>query len=269
MIQDSRAIIENLSYINELVEKSNINLRKYKGLENIHVQSCYSNGREQLYKYDSDTGKKKYIKRDEISGYANIIQRDYEAAVNKKLISMQKILSRVIKELPKTELIEIMSIYDKQPVSKRNLIVPMIESNEEYIARWLEEHSGGKNSYPIDNGVYTAKGEYVRSKSEKILADLFEKYSIPYCYEPSFRLNNGNVVYPDFVILNVRLRKTIYWEHLGLIDREDYANRNFKKLDDYDMSGLELGDNLIITMESDARGFDSRRFERKIKKYCL
>ena len=78
--------------------------------------------------------------------------------------------------------------------------------------------------------IKTKRGEYVRSKSEKILADLFYENGIPYQYEPAFRLINGKLVYPDFVLLNVRERKTFYWEHYGLASDETYSTKNIDKL---------------------------------------
>lgn len=77
------------------------------------------------------------------------------------------------------------------------------------------------------------------------------------------------MISPDFVVLNVRLKKTIYWEHLGLIDYNDYASKNMQKINDYENCGYEIGDNLILTMETSSSQFDSRKFEEKIRKLCL
>ena len=49
---------------------------------------------------------------------------------------------------------------------------------------------------------YTKKGEYVRSKSEKILADMFYDLNIPYEYECQLILRNGYEYYPDFTFIS-------------------------------------------------------------------
>jgi hypothetical protein len=75
--------------------------------------------------------------------------------------------------------------------------------------------------------------------------------------------------YPDFVLLNVRKGKTIYWEHLGKAGEERYATKNFNKLMDYEKNGLILGDNLIITLESEKQPLDVDIVHRKIKEFLL
>ncbi len=255
--------------VDKLLIKSNKNLSKYNNLPDIHIQSCRSRGFEQYYCFNSTTHTRKYIKIDELSKYLKVIQRDYEQAINKKLLAYKKKLDRICKDIQDIDLNDLKDIYDSMPEQKKQMVIPIIESDSDYIERWREDHKGGQNSFPISGKIYTARGECVRSKSEKILADLFDKYNIPYSYEPRLELENGNIVNPDFVLLNVRLRKTIYWEHLGLIDFEEYASKNLQKLNDYEASGFELGHDLIITTETSNSKFDSRRIEEKIKRVCL
>ncbi|SFH72967.1 hypothetical protein SAMN04487830_106120 [Pseudobutyrivibrio sp. OR37] len=73
----------------------------------------------------------------------------------------------------------------------------------------------------------------VRSKSEKIIADALEKYNVPYQYEPMLELGY-NTIYPDFVVLNLRTRKTVYWEHLGLVSDIEYSTAFY-----YEQRGYE------------------------------
>ncbi len=187
--------------------------------------------------------------------------------VNKKLQLIQKNLKKINGSLLQLNKNDIKKAYDKLPEAKKNLIRPIIESDEEYIANWYENHKGNSNTFPIDVNIYTEKGEQVRSKSEKILADLFNKHNIPYVYEPKIALTNGHMAYPDFAVLNIKERKTVYWEHLGLVDQTEYAMRNLNKISEYESTGIELGDNLIITMESSKKGFDTRSVEKKIEKF--
>ena len=55
-------------------------------------------------------------------------------------------------------------------------------------------------------GLITEKGEYVRSKSEKIIADTLTKNNINYVYELPLRLKGYGTVKPDFTVLNKRTR---------------------------------------------------------------
>ena len=68
--------------------------------------------------------------------------------------------------------------------------------------------------------------------------------------------------------MNVRERKTIYWEHLGKVGEETYATRNFSKLMDYEEQGLIIGKNLIITMETEERPLDIAIVEEKVRLFA-
>ena len=69
-----------------------------------------------------------------------------------------------------------------------------------------------------------------------------------------------------FALLNKETRQTIYWEHLGLINQDEYAVRNLEKLHEYEESSLILGENLLISMESTKKGLNTKLVEMHIKK---
>jgi hypothetical protein len=80
-------------------------------------------------------------------------------------------------------------------------------------------------------------------------------------------LKDGSSAYPDFAALNLMKNKTIYIEHLGLVEKEDYATRNFFKIMDYEEVGIVLGDNLVITMETKDRPLDMKILKKKIQDF--
>jgi ATP-dependent DNA helicase RecQ len=66
----------------------------------------------------------------------------------------------------------------------------------------------------------TLAGELVRSKNEVIIANMLYQAGIPYTYEERLFAPDGSNRLPDFTI---RFNgKVYYWEHLGLLDQEDY-----------------------------------------------
>lgn len=260
---------KQLEEINTLLTKSGKNMQRYKNLEDIRVWTSLSNGCPQFYCSKGEGEKRKYIKKNEIKFYSKYVQRDYEFAVNKRLIELRNNLSEIIRLGNQVGIDNIKSIYTNLPAAKRKIVVPIIEPDHAYIQSWKEEHPGYQNPFPEGGNVYTQKGEPVRSKSEKIIADLLDKYNIPYVYEPRLELNNMHTVYPDFATLNVRKKKTIYLEHLGLIDVDEYAAKNLQKIAEYEKAGYELGDTLIITTETGLNPLDSRLVESKILKHCM
>ena len=163
---------------------------------------------------------------------------------------------------------EITDAYDNLSEGRKKYVVPLIESDDMYTERWLEQHPGNQNTFP-EKGLYqTNRGEMVRSKSEKIIADALAKYKVPYQYEPMLELGYSTV-YPDFVALNLRTRKTVYWEHLGMTSDIEYAVKNFKKIQAYEKNGYWQGRDLITTMESSDEPIDVKLVEEKIREFLL
>ena len=117
--------------------------------------------------------------------------------------------------------------------------------------------------------ILTEKGERVRSKSEKILADSFYRKNIPYKYEKPLHLKGYGIVYPDFTFLSRKKEKEIYWEHEGMMDRQEYARTAVKKIESYQTNHIYMGDRLIITFETEQCPLNFRIVENLIEKYLM
>ena len=75
--------------------------------------------------------------------------------------------------------------------------------------------------------------------------------------------------YPDFTILNVSRRKTIYWEHLGMFDNPGYYDKAVRKINTYGMNDIRPGENLILTFESSGVPLNTLLVKKYIEKYCI
>ena len=100
----------------------------------------------------------------------------------------------------------------------------------------------------------TAKGDYVRSKSELIIANELYANQISYEYEKPLSLEGCRYdVYPDFTIYLPHQKQVVYWEHCGLMTDPVYRDRWDWKKQAYERNGIcEWKKNLIITYESEA-----------------
>ncbi|WP_051524553.1 hypothetical protein [Pseudobutyrivibrio sp. MD2005] len=262
-------LLKEQERIAALLAKSNKNIVKYRNVSNEHVHFSCKKNYERYYLYNEETGKRTYIKHNQLASYSKNIQRDYELAVNRRLAKKSKAIEKAIKCLEGIELADVHKLYNDMPKMKKDIVMPIIEDDETYITRWRMEHPGNQNPYPEKGRYQTNRGEYVRSKSEKIIADILDKYEVPYEYEPLLTLKGNHDIYPDFVVLNKRNRKTYYWEHLGIVSDLDYATNNFKKLQDYEASGYQIARDLIITMESTKMPLKVEHIEDKIKTMLL
>ena len=263
-IQDYRKDIENqLQEVQELLKKSNRNLLRYKDLPNSHVYISNSNGCPQYY-LKNEFEARKYVRKKDIKNISKFAQRDYEVSMNLKLKAFERKLRVFLEDYDLGSLTD----YDSYSDAKKALIKPLIMPDVDFIEKWKEQYAGGRNTFPEEGLYQTNRGEMVRSKSEKIIADALEKYNVPYQYEPMLELGY-NTIYPDFVALNLRTRKTIYWEHLGIVSDIEYATKNFKKIQGYEKNGYLLGRDLITTMESAEAPIDVKLVEKKIKEFLL
>lgn len=249
---------EQLEVITELLKTSDKNIRR---LENVEIEpvEVLSRKNSHLY-YLKDGDKRKYVSKSKIEKVKKILQKKYEIKVNKILKKQKKELERF---LERYDFEEVYKVYDNYSVGRKFMINPIIEAEEDFIERWYEEHPGVQNSYYGERLYKTDRGEFVRSKSEKIIADLLYQNQIPYQYEALLELDCTNI-FPDFTILDLNTRKTVYWEHLGLVSDEEYAVKNFYKLAKYEASNYKLGEDLLITQEAEDMPLDIELVQAKI-----
>lgn len=78
----------------------------------------------------------------------------------------------------------------------------------------------GIDKFSRDRIHETLSGDYVRSKSEVIIANILFQSQIPFTYELPLAMPDCAFFRPDFTI--AWKGKTYYWEHLGMLDVEDY-----------------------------------------------
>ena len=99
----------------------------------------------------------------------------------------------------------------------------------------------------------------VQSKSEVIIANMLFERKIPFRYDVPLFAADGTFYRPDFVI--VWKGEEWYWEHLGMLDKEEYKNHWEAKKEWYERNGFSK--RLIVTDEKE--GFDSTKIEQLIQ----
>lgn len=251
----------------KIIESSNLYLeakRRYKELEyilsvlderlrmapsgKIHIVKTKSKPQYYLRKDAKDVSGE-YISKREVSRIMIFLQKYYDEKVskliNEELLNMKHFIS-------KTDGIadRIKSLYSDMPEEMKKMIQPVDMTDLDYERKWLEVPYVGKVINKNVAVLKTDRGEIVRSKSELNIANELNKHGIPYRYECPLKLNNGEIIYPDFTILMVRKRKVIYWEHRGMMDDREYANYAVKRTKEMEKSGICLWSNLIQTEET-------------------
>lgn len=266
LIKESERLRDIIAYSEKVITKApkgNVRVSICKNSKQFYYQEKSSDDAS----VKSNTSKShngRYMKKEERELAVRVIEREYYEKLLLICIKRKKEIDKVIEMLKLTEPIK---VYETMPKAKRECFTPMVLSDEMYREKWERVIYEGKE-FPEDYPeIYSDRGERVRSKTEKIIADKLYKEGIPYRYEEPYKLDKYGIVYPDFKILDVNNRQEIILEHFGMMDDEDYTSKALKKIKMYERQGLVLGKNLMITYETSTEPFDSRLFERMLREY--
>lgn len=162
--------------------------------------------------------------------------------------------------------------FDKNPEIQKLLetsetFIPDYNENE-YLQKWIQTPFESNPQYPEKLIYKTLAGNFVRSKSEVMIANALYYHSIPYRYECAFRCDEM-VFYPDFTICHPKTRQIFYWEHFGLMYNPYYINKTFEKLKIYAGCQLVPGQNLLTTYETKDYPLDCEKVEHMIEEiFC-
>ncbi len=252
---------QQLEQLNRLIAKAE---KRLKAAKDVRIRSISTSKRQNGYHYYffTSTGKRIYVRKQDLDAVRRSVQKHYDTTVLKALTSNRNCLQKFLDHYDPGR---ISDAYDKLCDARKALIDPVYTPDEQYIQEWLDSMGGSMNTYPMQTTYQTDNGEFVRSKSEKILADLFLKHGIPYRYEPELKLSDGSTMYPDFALLLVKQRRMIYWEHFGLVSDSEYAKKTMKKMWLYEKNKLEIGKDILFSMESEDMPLDIKHLEKKIR----
>ena len=255
---------EKRKYYLEIANMASKSLEKAPQSGNLRI--VHSHGAVQYYLCeDGGDTNGKYIQKKNHSLVYQLAQRDYDKKVLRSARAKVEWIERILKKTPKDDLVE---IYEKSK-DRKKLIHPYEISDEEYRMWWESEEYSGKEFKENTPEIYTEKGERVRSKSEKLIADKLYMMNIPYRYEYPIKLKKIGIVYPDFFILNVAKRKEFILEHFGMMDNPEYAEKAIRKIRTYEKNGIFQGEQLLLTYETSQKPIDIRGLERMLERFIL
>lgn len=207
-----------------------------------------------------------YIPKDERERAERIVNCEYAEELKAQITDEIEFLNRIRKHsFPKC----MEELYSGHSAGRKALIRRIVPTREELVQNFLSEEYKSMDGFSENKQYETGKGEFVRSKSELMIAEALIKNGIPYHYEYPIRLKEYGVAYTDFRCLNVQKRKIVLWEHLGLMGDESYADSAIQKVHAYEENGFTIGHNLIITEESSGCPLTPKVINRWIKKMLL
>lgn len=209
----------------------------------------------------------RYMRKREMTLVKRLAQRDYDLCIIKKAEERIKAIEHFLESYDRTCL---KKLYQKTNSYRKALIAPPVLSDEEFVRQWQAIEYKGKPFEDDENIILTERGERVRSKSEKIIADKLYALGIPYRYEYPLVLSGGVKVYPDFTILRMPMREEVYLEHFGMMDDLEYVDTALYKLSSYEKNGIYLGVDLFVTYETGKRTLNTKGLDGLMRKlFCI
>lgn len=207
-----------------------------------------------------------YISKDNIDLVRQLAQKAYDEKVFKVAEKRLKQIQNITSDYRENEIEE---IYMKERSERQTFIEPVEPTWEQKVKTWKAMEYKGKGFREDTPIILTEKGERVRSKSEKILADYFYRHGIEYKYECPLYLNGIGTIYPDFTFLSPKTGKEIYWEHNGKVDDPAYARKMVRKTQAYENNEIFQGERLILTYETEQTILNTSKIEQLVKHYLI
>ena len=208
----------------------------------------------------------KYISKKKEELIRMLAQKTYDEKVlqlaEKRIIQLDKFLKDYADD-------EIAMVYEKEHAERKKLIQPVEVSLKQQLREWKEISYLGKEFQEGVPVIMSERGERVRSKSEKIIADYFFRHGIEYKYECPLYLKGVGNVYPDFTLFSLKTGQEIYWEHNGRMDDPVYARKFVRKMQSYESNDIFPGDRLILTYETEQTVLSTASIERLAARYLI
>lgn len=228
------------------------------------LRIAHNHGTEQYYHVSVDSDMSgKYISKKNSDFVHLLAQKDYASRFIKYLEQKKKYLENIrdrIKSYDDNK------IYEDLNDSRKRLISPYYITDMEYIANWIAEPYEAKKVQEEQPEIITERGERVRSKSEKMIADKLLMLGIPYKYEHPIYLADVGVVYPDFTLLDIKNREDVLLEHFGMMDNSTYCENVIKKINAYQNNGYFMGKNILYTFETYKNPSNMKNIEIMIRR---
>lgn len=166
-------------------------------------------------------GKKEYLGNDAHEEVQKLKKRKFLEVSIGNMNSNQTLIEQYLHEYRSMQPREIMKSLPKAYQSE----VLRLEDEVDSIKAWEFDEYKKSTNHPERLIYSTRKGDFVRSKSEAVIADILYDREIPYHYEEKLQLGD-RIVVPDFKILVYSEARFKYLDHCGSLGTERYS-QNF------------------------------------------
>ncbi len=209
----------------------------------------------------------KYIRSSDEALAARLAEKDYAEKTLRLAKEERNAIHRFLNQYKPEALTD---AYRSLSPGRKRLLGPLSEIDVWADDTWDTPAPQGFSSHQEGLLFQTRRGEFVRSKSELLIADFLYEHGLYYIYEQAYYFNysTGSST-PDFTVIS-RSGEIYYWEHFGRMDDPEYVQNSFMyKMDRYARDGLFPGKGLIITLENQQQPLTSGKIKQVAEYYLL
>ena len=221
----------------------------------------------QYYKWERSDGKNKtYIPKKDRSLAEKLAEKKYLSALQNDLNHEMYAIDLYLKQYSNYNS-KVDQLLSESPEVEK-LLSPCFSPLSIELEEWKKApyETNPKNPEHLTHKVGT--NEFVRSKSEAMIAKVLRQYNVPYKYEMKLELDSISI-YPDFTIRHPKTGDVYYWEHFGLLDKSDYVRNMHHKLQTFTSHNIMPGINLITTFENNETPLNFEMIEMLVSYYFL
>lgn len=222
-----------------------------------YVYEC--NGRKRIAGHLN--GKSHFYNRAELPLAKKLMLRQYLEIRRDELYHLKEVLDA--KEVYEEKWMGISEQYLTEHPDHLDLLAEFFTKKSEPLAVWMNAPEAAAAPFQEERVIQVTSDLYVRSKSEALIASALYKLSIPFRYEEPLAIGN-KMYYPDFTIRDPESGATFIYEHFGMMDEPEYAERALSKLLVYTRNGWIPSLNMIVTFETKDHPLDILAIENAL-----
>ncbi|MBO4678506.1 MAG: hypothetical protein J5626_02455 [Lachnospiraceae bacterium] len=243
---------ERMELLNDTVNKLEADLATAP--EGMLRDVRHREGYQYYWRKNSTDRSGSYISKSDVKTISALADKEYQERFLQAAKSEIKSLENYVSEVNGNPL---ESVYAKMREARKPFVSPVIIPEDIYTKEWESKDYEPGYFAPGYPEYYSAKDERVRSKAEENIANLLKMNNVPYHYEFPMQIGSEERR-PDFLCLNVRSKKEYLWEHFGMMDNPDYAQKNVDKINKMAANGYIHGQNCIFTFETSILPLNTR-----------
>lgn len=220
-------------------------------------------GKDYFYKYEK--GKRTYLGADRKIEVENLQKRKVMVTCLKKIDQNQVLMKQFLKRYQSIDL-----NYIRENLSKayQNGSLDVYSARDKEITKWGDQEYQRSDKFPEALVHRTLKGDFVRSKSEVIIANNLYMKGIEYRSEELTKVGS-HIFAPDFKILVPSTRKIKLLEHFGMMHDPEYRERALWKISTYIENGYRPYEDILFTFDDLNGNTDAKNLDVLITNFCM